>query len=35
MLRAAGADVSLRFEEAGHQLVFAEIVAAKKWLGES
>jgi len=35
MLREAGADVSLRFEEAGHQLVFAEIAAAKNWLRES
>jgi phospholipase/carboxylesterase len=35
MLREAGADVRLRFEEAGHQLVFAEIAAAKNWLRES
>lgn len=35
MLRQAGADVTLRFEEASHQLVFAEIEAAKKWLRES
>ena len=35
MLRQAGGDVTLRFEEAGHQLVFAEIAAAKSWLGES
>ena len=35
MLRAAGADVNLRFEEAGHQLVFAEMTAAKNWLRES
>ena len=35
MLRQAGADVTLRFEEASHQLVFAEIAAAKKWLRES
>lgn len=35
ILREAGADVTLRFEEAGHQLVFAEIAAAKNWLGES
>jgi predicted esterase len=35
MLREAGADVTLRFEEAGHQLVFAEIAAAKNWLRES
>jgi predicted esterase len=35
MLREAGADVTLRFEEAPHQLVFAEIAAAKNWLRES
>ena len=35
MLQQAGADVTLRFEDAGHQLVFAEITAAKKWLRES
>jgi len=35
LLRQAGADVTLRFEDAGHQLVFAEIAAAKSWLGES
>jgi predicted esterase len=35
MLREAGADVTLRFEEAEHQLVFAEIAEAKNWLGES
>jgi predicted esterase len=35
MLRQAGADVTLRFEDAGHQLVFAEIAEAKKWLRES
>ena len=35
MLRAAGADVTLRLEKASHQLVFAEIEAAKKWLRES
>jgi predicted esterase len=35
MLRAAGADVTLRVEQASHQLVFAEIEAAKKWLRES
>ena len=35
MLREGGADVTLRFEEAGHQLVFDEIAAAKNWLGES
>ena len=35
MLRSAGADVTLRLEEASHQLVFDEIAAAKNWLGES
>lgn len=35
MLLQAGAEVTLRFEEASHQLVFAEIAAAKKWLRES
>lgn len=35
MLREAGAEVTLRFEEAGHQLVFNEIAAAKNWLRES
>lgn len=35
MLREAGAEVTLQFEEAGHQLVFAEIAAAKNWLRES
>jgi phospholipase/carboxylesterase len=35
MLRQAGAEVTLRFEEAGHQLVFDELAAAKKWLLES
>jgi phospholipase/carboxylesterase len=35
MLRQGGADVTLRFAEAGHQLVFDEIAAAKNWLGES
>jgi predicted esterase len=35
MLREAGADVNLRFEGASHQLVFAEIDAAKSWLRES
>lgn len=35
MLRAAAADVTLRFGNAGHQLVFAEIEAAKNWLRES
>ena len=32
MLRRAGAAVTLRFEESGHQLVFDEIAAAKNWL---
>jgi predicted esterase len=35
MLRESGADVTLRFEDAGHQLVFDEIAAAKNWLSES
>lgn len=36
MLRNAGAAVTLRVEDASHQLDFAEIEAAKKWLrGES
>jgi len=35
MLRQGGAEVTLRFEGAGHQLVFDEIAAAKKWLRES
>lgn len=35
MLRRSGAEVTLRFEDAGHQLVFDEIAAAKKWLRES
>jgi phospholipase/carboxylesterase len=34
MLRHGGADVTLRIEDASHQLVFAEIEAAKKWLRE-
>ena len=34
MLRTAGADVTLRVEDASHQLAFAEIAAAKKWLRE-
>lgn len=33
MLRQGGADVTLRLEDAGHQLVFGEIAGAKKWLG--
>lgn len=35
MLRKAGADLTLRIEEAGHQLVFDEIAAARNWLHES
>lgn len=35
MLRRAGAEVTLRFEESGHQLVFDEIAAAKIWLTAS
>ena len=35
MLRTAGADVTLRVENASHQLMFDEIAAAKKWLRES
>jgi predicted esterase len=35
MLRQAGSDVTLRFEEGSHQLVFAEIAEAKRWLRES
>jgi predicted esterase len=35
MLRDAGADVTHRFADAGHQLVFDEIAAAKNWLAES
>jgi predicted esterase len=35
MLRQGGAEVTLRTEEAGHQLVFAEIAAAKNWLQQS
>jgi phospholipase/carboxylesterase len=35
MLREGGADVTPRLEDAGHQLVFDEIAAAKKWLHES
>jgi len=34
MLREGGAEVTLRLEDAGHQLVFDEIAAAKKWLPE-
>ena len=32
MLQAAGADVMLRFEPAGHTLAFGDIEAAKGWL---
>lgn len=32
MLQAAGADVTLRFESAGHALSFGDIEAAKEWL---
>jgi predicted esterase len=32
MLREGGTDVTLRMEEAGHQLAFDEITAAKNWL---
>jgi phospholipase/carboxylesterase len=35
MLRTAGADITLRLQDASHQLVFDEIAAAKNWLGES
>ena len=35
MFRQAGAEVTHRFEDAGHQLVFSEIEDAKKWLRES
>ena len=35
MLRDAGADVTLRWEDAEHQLVFAEIAAARNWLRET
>jgi phospholipase/carboxylesterase len=35
MLREAGCDVTHHLEDSGHQLVFGEIAAAKKWLGES
>jgi len=35
MLREAGCDVTHRLADSGHQLVFGEIAAAKKWLGES
>jgi predicted esterase len=32
MLRKAGANLTLRFEPAGHALVFGDIEAAKEWL---
>ncbi|MFL6590831.1 MAG: alpha/beta hydrolase [Chthoniobacterales bacterium] len=35
MLREAGAEISHRFEETSHQLVFSEIETARKWLRES
>jgi predicted esterase len=35
MLQTAGADITLRLQNASHQLVFEEIAAAKNWLGES
>jgi phospholipase/carboxylesterase len=35
MLRRAGSGVTHRFADTGHQLVFDELVAAKKWLTES
>jgi phospholipase/carboxylesterase len=35
MLRTAGAEITLRLQNASHQLVFEEIAAAKNWLGES
>lgn len=35
MLRQAGADVTVRVENAGHQLVFTEIAEANNWLRES
>ncbi|HEX4641490.1 MAG TPA: alpha/beta hydrolase [Chthoniobacterales bacterium] len=35
MFRRAGADVTLRLEDASHQLAFSEVEAAKKWLRES
>ena len=35
MLRRAGAQVTLRFEDASHQLAFDEIAVAKKWLEKS
>jgi phospholipase/carboxylesterase len=35
MLRAAGADITLRLQNGSHQLVYDEIAAAKNWLVES
>jgi predicted esterase len=35
MLRGSGADVTLRFEGAGHELTLADITAAKNWLRQS
>jgi predicted esterase len=35
MLRAAGADVTLRFEEAGHELTSRDINAARDWLSQT
>jgi phospholipase/carboxylesterase len=35
MLRDAGAEVAHRFAQAGHQLIFDEIAAARTWLHES
>ncbi len=35
MLTAAGADVSLRWSEDGHQLNAAEIEEAKRWLAKA
>jgi predicted esterase len=35
MLREAGAEVTLRVQEAGHQLTRGDVAAAKTWLRES
>jgi predicted esterase len=35
MLREAGAEITIRFEPAGHALAFGDIEAAKKWMAES
>ena len=35
MLREAGAEVTLRWAEAGHQLTSPEIAAAREWLGRN